>query len=298
MHPRLRCAITLVGTLFCFAGYHSIAFGQITSVVSSEVEGFFGSQSDAFQLSEPPINPTWTANATGPYGVGGPTVPAIYPGFPNPSLTYTSTIAYDTGHTGPGFADTQLTAANYDIVGNFSGGANTGDAFAMTGTGGMTLVQPPSATGFTYEKVEFVMTYGVGPAGLASGVAPAYPFLVSGNVFTGGYAEFGAQIDYWWQPVIPGTIIPSGPASNLGTLQYSFLQPGGGSFSQVVNHSGPVLAGVGAGSIGFLQITGHMFVAGDPFSISVVSVPEPSTLALAGIGVLALAVTAARRRFA
>ena len=289
-----RRALSLIGTLlvlFCFA---PLAAAQITGVVSSDVEGFFGSQSDTFQQSEPPIGPTWPVNVNGPYSVTGPTVPALYPGYPSPSLTYTSNITYDTGHIGPGFVDSQLTNANYSLLGNYSGGANTGDAFAVISGPPMSLVQPASATGFAYQKVEFVMTYSVGPSGIAGGLAPAYPFLTTGNVLPGGYAQFGAQVDYWWIPVIPGTIIPSGPSVNLGTLQYNFLQPGGGSFNTVVNHSPTVLAG--ATGVGFLQITGEMFVAGDPFSIYVNSVPEPSTFALAGIAAIGLIAAAGRRR--
>ncbi len=164
----------------------------------------------------------------------------------------------------------------------------------------MSLFQPASATGFAYEKAEFAMTYSVGPSGIAAGLAPSYPFIATGNVLSapGSYAQFGAQVDYWWIPVIPGTILPSGPAMNLGTLQYSFLQSGGGAFGTVVNHASTVLAA--ASGVGFLQITGEMFVAGDPFSINVSSVPEPSTFVLglagfAGLGFLTLR-TKYRRR--
>ena len=73
---------------------------------------------------------------------------------------------------------------------------------------------------------------------------------------------------------------------NLGTLTYNFLQSGGGAFSTTVNHSATVLAG--ASGVGFLQITGEMFVAGDPFSINVTSVPEPSTLWLAAAALVGL----------
>src|SRR5262249_4582360 len=152
-------------------------------------------QSDAFQLSEPPLSLTWGTNAPGPYSGSGPVVPPLYPGYPSPNLAYTSNIPYDTGHIGPGFADTQLTAANYSLIGNYSGGTFTGDAYAQTFGPPMTLTQPPSATGFAYEKAQFTATYSVGPSGIAAGLAPAYPFLVTGNVITGStaYAQFGAQ---------------------------------------------------------------------------------------------------------
>jgi hypothetical protein len=296
MNRFTRVAVTLVGiVLLLSAVITSTAVAQITGVVNSDVEAFFGSQSDAFQASEPPIGPPWPANAAGPYPITGPAVPPLYAGFPNPNLSFTPNIPYDLGHVGPGFIDTQLTTASYSIIGNYAGGAFTGDAFAMTFGPPISLFQPSSATGFAYEMIEFVMTYSVGPAGILGGLAPAYPFVATGNVLPGGYAQFGAQVDYWWQPVIPGTIIPSGPAVNLGTLQYSFLQVGGGAFNTVVNHAPTVLAG--AGGVGFLQITGEMFVAGDPFSINVISIPEPSTLTLgvAGIGAFGLMVLRRKR---
>lgn len=281
-----RTVVVLLKTFLISTLFVSLARAQITGVVSSDVEAFFGSQNDTFQLAEPPLSPTWPTNPIGPYAISGPAVPALYPGYPSPSLTFTPNIPYDTPHTGPGFADSQLTTSNYSVVGNYSGGTFTGDAFAMVGGPPMSLFQPASATGYAYEKAEFVMTYSVGPAGIAAGTAPNYPFFATGNVLPGGYAQFGAQVDYWWIPVMPGTIIPSGPAVNLGTLQYSFLQAGGGSFGTVVNHSPTVLAG--ATGVGFLQIVGEMFVAGDPSSINVSSVPEPSTVVLGAAGLIGL----------
>ena len=284
----------LFGTFLALVIFVPMAKAQITGVVSSDVEAYFGSQSDTFQLTEGPTFPFWPSNSNGPYPVTGPTVPALYAGYPNPSLSFTPNITYDTGHIGPGFADSQLTTANYSIIGNFAGGANTGDAYAQTFGPPISIVQPSSATGFVFQKVQFAMTFSVGPSGIAGGAAPAYPFLASGNVLPGGYAQFGAQVDYWWLPVIPGTILPAGPSVNLGTLQYSFLQAGGGAFSSIVNHSPTTLAG--ATGVGFLQITGEMFVAGDPFSINVTSIPETSTLILSVVGLVGMGAIALRTK--
>lgn len=295
MKKHLRPASFLLGNLLLLVLSASVATAQITGVVSSDVEAFFGSQSDTFQLAEPPLSPTWGPNVNGPYGFTGPTVPPLYAGFPSPSLSYAANIPYDLGHTGPGFADSQLTTSNYSIIGNYAGGTFTGDAFAMVGGPPMSIFQPATATGFVYEKAEFVMTFSVGSAGILGGLAPAYPFIATGNVLPGGYAQFGAQVDYWWIPVLPGTILPNGSPVNLGTLQYSFLQNGGGAFGQVVNHSPTVLAG--ATGVGFLQIVGEMYVAGDPFSIEVISiVPEPSSLVLGLAGVAGLGLVAARKK--
>jgi hypothetical protein len=102
---------------------------------------------------------------------------------------------------------------------------------------------------------------------------------------TGGWAQFGAEVNYWWLDTIPGTIIVSN-TTLLGTLVYDFKVTSTSSFSQWVNHNNPAL--LGATGNGFLMITGSAFVAGDPFSITVMSVPEPTTAVMLGIGVIGL----------
>lgn len=151
------------------------------------------------------------------------------------------------------------------------------------------MTQPVTATGFAYQQVNFGMADSTGGSG-AGGPATRYPFIVSVTAQPGGYAQFGVQVDHWWIPVIPGTVIPSGSHLNLGTLNYSFLQPGGGTFSSMVSPASTTL--LGASGPGFLEITGEIFVAGDPFHIDVISVPlrEPSTGVLLAVGLVALGV--------
>ena len=75
------------------------ARGQLTGIISSDVEGFFASQSDAYQQSEGPLTPTWPANIFPPLypAFAGPTVPPLYTGystFPNPITPLTQNIGY------------------------------------------------------------------------------------------------------------------------------------------------------------------------------------------------------------
>jgi hypothetical protein len=72
------------------------ASAQITSIDTSNVERFFGTQSDFIQQSEGPTNPPpWGVNSPGPYPNSGiPTVPPLYGTFPNPVLPGTSNISF------------------------------------------------------------------------------------------------------------------------------------------------------------------------------------------------------------
>jgi hypothetical protein len=268
------------------------ANGQILGVVDSNVEGYFAATSDTFQQAEGPTIPPWPVAGTGYYPTSGiPTVPPLYPGFPNPAIPLTSNIPYTApfahAPSNP-FTDGQTTAT-YSIIGGFFGpGTNTGDAYVLVGVPGavpLTITQPSTASGYAYEQVNFAMVYSVGGGGLAAGPAGPRPFHVSGTLATGGWAQFGAEVNYWWLDTIPGTIIVSN-TTLLGTLVYDFKVTSTSSFSQWVNHNNPAL--LGATGNGFLMITGSAFVAGDPFSITVMSVPEPTTAVMLGIGVIGL----------
>ena len=74
----------------------------------------------------------------------------------------------------------------------------------------------------------------------------------------------------------------SGTWQSLGQLTYSFLQVGGGTFGLPLSSNG-TLAGA-PGNRGVLELTGQMWVAGDPSSISISSVPEPASLGLLALG--------------
>lgn len=276
------------------------AHAQITGVVNSDVQGYFATNSDTFQLAEGPTIPPWAVNGPGFYPTSGiPTVPALYPTFPNPALPLTTNISYTApfAHApSTPFTDGQTTA-DYSIIGGFLGpGANTGDAYVLLGVPGavpLSINQPATASGYAYEQVNFAMVYSVGGAGLIGGNPGPRPFHVSGSVATGGWAQFGAEVNYWWLDTLPGTTIVTN-TSLLGTLVYDFQVTNTGPFSQWVNYNATNL--LGAAGNGFLMITGSAFVAGDPFEIYVTSVPEPATAVTMGIGALGAAVLAVRRR--
>ena len=300
---RIMGVALLSGVITTWAG---TASGQLTGIINSDVEGFFGSQSDVYQQSEGPINPTWPASPFPPlYALSGPpNVPPLYGGFPNPSFPLTQNIGFaaPAGHSpGTPFTD-GTTDAGYHIVGGTGGPLTfTQDAGVLfPGTNGLWLTQPTSAIGYAYEQVEFAMAFSVGLAGLAAGNAGPRPFLVSGTVVPGGVAQFGAEVNYWWQPTIVNTITgvlqANGPATSLGQLQYSY-STSATSFATLVPSilASRPLAATPVG-MGILEITGNAFVAGDPYSISVQSVPEPSTVVLAALGGASLLLVASRRR--
>jgi hypothetical protein len=291
----------VLGAALALATCARTSRAQILSTYNSDVEGFFGSQSDAFQQSELPISPTWPASGPGFYPVTGvPNVPPLYATFPNPVFPVTTNIPFDAplGHTlGTPFTD-GTTSASYNIYGGFNGpGTGTGDAYVdlgPLGAAGMYLNQPASATGYAYEQANFAIDYSVGALGLAASNVAVRPYVVAGNVIPGGYAQFGADLTYWWLTNIPGTTIITS-TTNLGSLQYNYQVPiSGGPFSAVVNPNPFALAG--ATGSGILEITGSVFVAGDPFSITVNSLPEPSGVVLAALGLIGLAAYVRRKR--
>jgi len=90
-------------------------------------------------------------------------------------------------------------------------------------------------------------------------------------------------VNYWFQPIIPGSTLPGGPATLLGTLNYDdYMSSVTGPFVTTVNDTTTGLAGVPAGSIGVLELTGDIYVEGDPvdFNVESVDVPEPASLSL------------------
>ncbi len=139
-----------------------------------------------------------------------------------------SNISYSSGHSHVYAPDSQGTRADYSILGGYGGsGLATKDAYVTLGTAGMHLAQLNTATGYAYEQTNFAMDYLVGSSGIAGGpVLGPRTFFVSGHVTAGGYAQFGAEVNYWWTPATfnsTGVITITGTPVNLGSLQYSYL---------------------------------------------------------------------------
>jgi hypothetical protein len=109
------------------------------------------------------------------------------------------------------------------------------------------------------------------------GSTPVAPLNVNGSIKNpGNYAQFDAQVAYWWTPV-NAAMVPTGPAAPLGSLSYSVLATGVGPFAITAPSTGTILP-TPAGD-GILELNGYAYIAGDPFEMNI-SVPEPTSLAL------------------
>ncbi len=294
---RYSTNLAFVGSLFLvISALPSEA--QVITRIGSGVQAMFASQSDAYRDSDP-TGITW----------GLPPGPGLYPaGFvisglpaaPSPGITTAPGNAFANGGYTSLFAD--------NFAGSSSGTqaqATIDDSVAVLPTftsdvqvlfPNWRLAQGPTAPGYAYNQLNFGSNYlFTANPGLAPVVNPAIPLLLVGN--TQGltaYAQFDALLNYNWTPVTlntAGTITGSGPTSSLGSLNYSWSTIGAGPIFLTLNSSGSLLA-TPAGN-GVLSITGHGWVAGDPFDLTVSSVPEPTSLMLVGVG---LALSAYRRR--
>ena len=304
-----RVAVALLVGIIAMLWASSRANAQVTGILSSDVEGFFGANSDAYQLSEGPNNAPWTAVGNPlPHGPTGlPNIPALYAGFPNANPPVTPNIPFPApaGHAPSSPFSYLGTTADYDIYGGIGGsGTFTRNAYVRLGNNTGTLMylsQPTSAVGYAYEEEEFAIDYSVGLGGLTAGATPNNrPYLVYGSVTPGGMAEFGAEVNYWWIPTSVNTITGVtiyGTPTSLGSLQYDdYISSVTGPFVSLVpdTYSSNSLLGVAAGSSGILELTGDMYLWGDPVDISVEAVvPEPASLSLLALGSLGLL---ARRR--
>ncbi len=236
-----------------------------------------------------------------------PNIPALNTGFPNDQYPLTQNIGFAAppGHApGSPFTDglTFPTSADYHIYGGYRGPATfTRDAGVVLGPylGDADVFGPKrvaAATGYAYEEVEFAIDYAVGSSGLIAGAPGLRPYLVEGSFLPGGFAEFGAEVNYTFLPVspVPGSF---GPPIALGSLCYEYLNNSvGGPFLQTVddNFFGSTNL-LGASGSGVLELTGDMYLIGDPVNISVEAVPEPSSAMLLVMGVVGLGLLAFRR---
>jgi PEP-CTERM motif len=308
MNAKLRCNIAAGGAVAALILGAQTSQGAITGIISSDVEGFFGTTSDAYQQSEGPITPPWAPVGFAlPYGPAGLPLPPLYAGYPNPTFPITPNIPFPApaGHAPGGPFTDGTTYADYHIYGGIGGaGTYTRNAYARLGNNTATLMylsQPASALGYAYEEEEFAIDYSVNAAGLMAGATlGTRPYLIYGSFQPGGSAEFGAEVNYWWLSTIPGTTVING-VTNLGSLQYDdYISSVTGPFLSLVpdTFGSNYLLGVPAGSTGYLELTGNMFVIGDPVDISVMAVPEPGSLAILALGAAGMMLRARRKKAA
>ncbi len=284
--PRAVAAL-IVGMAFVCGG----ASAQVLSPNGSGVKAFFASQSDGYQDSDP-TGASFGPAGVGPYSPGAP-LPALPPA-PTPSITAAGGNPFSTNGGGgwtfyfnDNLGTTTFTAAQSTIDDNYLTAPILTSDVAIT-IPQWRLFQMPAAPGYAYEQINFGSNYLItSNPGLGANPSPNFPVFINGQTAApGAYAQFDGVIDYTWIPVsinTAGVLSQTGPATLLGTLSWTFLQPGGGSFNQTLLSSGS-LAAAPAGD-GMLVLTGEMWLAGDPFDMTVSLAPEPSL----GFGVAACA---------
>ena len=295
MNSHRHCTTLLLGAAIACALSPTIARADVAGVFASAVDAYFGSQNDTFQAASPfaPTTPSWgilgtpgvpfggssiMASATPP---AGPPSPFPLPAGPNP------------------FGGAGYTSIFQDGSGNIATSTIQGSV-AVTPTGtyddavvGVTMSLTQVGTlSYAYEELDYSIDFslvnnvpfGGGLAGVTNGTVTRM-FNVSGTVGAapGSFVEFGGQMDFY---EISGGIY-QGKA--LGSLDFYFLNTTPGPFTATVSGTGFIGGPNGAlGDPDRVRITGSFFVAGDPSTINVQSVPEPSALGLLGLGALGL----------
>ncbi|MDZ4819954.1 MAG: PEP-CTERM sorting domain-containing protein [Planctomycetota bacterium] len=301
---RLRQLFSMLAIVGASIGIAASSAQAAAIPLGSTVQAYFGSNSSPaifpYQQQDPGASSFWTPPGFGPYPVGAPipNVPNILPTpFWDGSGTFPSNqFAFPGGYTST-FTDAP------PIVGSTTAISNISDNFTpapvlvedlFVNFTGWNLTQTAGALGYAYNQLNFVADYGIITSVPLGGSTPTLPISVTGSTVA-GYAQFDAVINYSWIPTNPiSNYFPTGPAVPLGTLTYSFIQSGGGAFSMILNATGS-LAATPVG-YGVLEIQGTAWVAGDPFDITINSVPEPATLGMLGAGLSMLAAMAIRRR--
>jgi hypothetical protein len=276
------------------------ALATITPVNAGS-ESYFGSQSNGFLASDP-------AGWTGP----GPAAPAVsFPYYP----VATPLAGVPLPPTSPPLAPVNTGAPNnFQVPGGytyaFSDGLNPSSIatkataiidhnYLVAGTNVLDarvdfpnwrFDQGASATGYAYQQINFWSAYSVTTS--LTGGAPVAPLFISGSTSTLGtpFVQFDAAITYTWYDINASGVLTA-PGTTLGTVFYSWSAPGGAAFlNQIINPTGLVASTPAGSTGGLLELTGHAWIAGDPFQVTLSSapVPEPSTFGLMALGALAL----------
>ena len=294
MNARSFRLVFRLGMMLAGLAHLGTAQAQVTGTLGSDVTTYFGSQADSYQMSNPAgLNP-WTPVGNNPPAfyasipqlpnVPGPPAGNVAPSNVTPFAPIPSSSSYNDG-----YGDTAAST----ILGLVAGPSLTAQAAMvdLLGSSGMTLTETVGQ--YAYEQVNFDIDFSVsnivntitGTTGTIGGVVTD-TYAVSGLVGTGvgAFAAFGGQLNFW----------DATTNTSLGApLTFNYFNNVGGAFGGTATGSTFVAA---VPSPDVLRITGDFFVIGDPSSIQVQSVPEPSTLLLFALGSLGLSALGRRRR--
>jgi hypothetical protein len=290
---RSLCAMAFALTSL---GLSSTATAQIGNPFRADVQGYFAGGNDAFQQPTPGTLPPWTGpGATlGPYPITGiPSVPAasLAPAYVNPG---TPTLPGAVNNFLGGYlwappaitlAGSTLNQAGIKYVG--PGGAAVSDAAILPR---FDLNNTTFQNSYAQFRFETDFTYS-GP--LTGGTASSPTLFVSYN--TTSYVQFAGQVSYFSTSIdTAGNVL--GAWTLLGSVEYDFNALGGTGSAIPVNPLSSSALVAPPASDNMLALVGNFFVAGDPASIQVQPVPEPSTCVMGLAGIACVAWRSVRRR--
>jgi hypothetical protein len=198
----------------------------------------------------------------------------------NPGSIYNQTASPWNGST---WSLSQTDPTTLDFANGDIAAIGAGNSYSIT-LNNVVLTQPVLNTGFADLNFQFTVEYNIGGFGLPS-LPTSYPnFLVSGTVQTGGtgYASILGSINYYG-------VDASGVYGLVETVNYNWLNNTPGVFNNVPVNGVPVNGTTPAfGPNTIFDIVGNITFQVDPATLNVETVPEPGTLALAGLSVASL----------
>ena len=288
MRNILVFGVVALASLFC-----GTSQAAVVVPLGSGVKIIFASQSETYKASDPAAI-IWGLAGPGIYASNAPIPSTLLD--PIPSISAPGGNSYSPAGGYSTFFNDLLGASNFtaaQVTINDSVTATpTLTSDVRVGIPNWRLLQAPSAPGFAYNQLTFGSNYYVSsnPLGLFSST-PAIPIFINGSVTAGGsaFVKLDGVVQYTWFPGTintAGTFTPSGSSSSLGQLNYTFLQSGGGGFLQTLNSTGTLSAS--PLNDGILALSGHFWLAGDPFDITITTVPEPTSLSILSLTGFAL----------